>query len=121
MQKTIFGFYQDAAKRLELDIVDLLLLRWFVNFLESRKIKYTKVDSKKFYWVNYKKVAQNYPILNIKKDAVYRRFRAMSEKGILEHYTLKKGGTYSMYRLDEKYYSLLHDTARLHEEEKEYW
>lgn len=107
MQKVLYGFSQEAACELGLDIVDLLLLRWFVRFIKSSNMVKKEIDGETYYWVNYKGVCDNYPILNVKKTAIYRHFKKMADKGILKRYTLKVEGTYSLYNLDKEYENLL--------------
>ena len=107
MQKVLYGFSQEAACELGLDIVDLLLLRWFVRFIKSGNMVKKEIDGETYYWVNYKGVCDNYPILNVKKTAIYRHFKKMADKGILKRYTLKVEGTYSLYNLDTEYEKLL--------------
>ncbi|MGM9533420.1 hypothetical protein [Intestinibacter sp.] len=107
MQKVLYGFSQEAACEMGLDIVDLLLLRWFVRFSESGNMVKKEIAGETYYWVNYSGVCDNYPILNVQKTVIYRHFKKMADKGILKRYTLKANGTYSLYNLDEEYEKLL--------------
>lgn len=107
MQKVLYGFSQEAACELGLDLVDLLLLRWFVRFSESGNMVKKEIAGETYYWVNYSRVCDNYPILNVQKTVIYRHFKKMADKGILKRYTLKANGTYSLYNLDEEYEKLL--------------
>ena len=107
MQKVLYGFSQEAACELGLDLVDLLLLRWFVRFSESGNMVKKEIAGETYYWVNYSGVCDNYPILNVQKTVIYRHFKKMADKGILKRYTLKVNGTYSIYNLDEEYEKLL--------------
>ena len=107
MQKVLYGFSQEAACEMGLDLVDLLLLRWFVRFSESGNMVKKEIAGETYYWVNYSGVCDNYPILNVQKTVIYRHFKKMADKGILKRYTLKANGTYSLYNLDEEYEKLL--------------
>ena len=107
MQKVLYGFSQEAACELGLDLVDLLLLRWFVRFSESGNMVKKEIAGETYYWVNYSGVCDNYPILNVQKTVIYRHFKKMADKGILKRYTLKANGTYSLYNLDEEYEKLV--------------
>ena len=107
MQKVLYGFSQEAACELGFDLVDLLLLRWFVRFSESGNMVKKEIAGETYYWVNYSGVCDNYPILNVQKTVIYRHFKKMADKGILKRYTLKVNGTYSLYNLDEEYEKLL--------------
>ena len=84
MQKVLYGFSQEAACELGLDLVDLLLLRWFVRFRESGNMVKKEIDGETYYWVNYSGVCDNYPILNVQKTVIYRHFKKMADKGILK-------------------------------------
>lgn len=107
MQNILHGFSQQAACELGLDLVDLLLLRWFVKFKESGQMVQKQIENETYYWVNYKGVCENYPILNVKKSVIYRHFKKMADKGVLKRYTLKYKGTYSLYNLGEEYEKLV--------------
>lgn len=109
MQNIIYGFSQQAACELGLDIVDIVLLRWFVKFKESGNMVTREFDGEVYYWVNYKRVSENFPILNLKKNAIYRHFKKMADKNVLKRKTLKVAGTYSFYALDKMYDSLVVD------------
>jgi uncharacterized phage protein (TIGR02220 family) len=71
------------AVGLRLDAIDLILLRWLADFSNTGKMQAFVMEGKPFYWVKYSKIIQDFPILGIQKDTVYRRFKAMSDKGVL--------------------------------------
>ncbi len=110
MKYTILGFSQEKALELGLDVYDLLIVRWFVDFYSSSKMVKMNVGDRTYVWVNYSKVIEDIPILNMKKDTLSRRMKKICETGIMEHETLKQGGTFSLYRLTDKYDQLIsHD------------
>ena len=82
MKFTILGFSHPAAYDLGLDINDLAILRWYIDFKESGYMNKKVIDGKEFYLVIYEYVLQDLPILGMKKDAVYRRFKKMCDKKI---------------------------------------
>ena len=107
MKYTICGFQQTKLIEYGLDVNDAHILRWFVD-IGNATIKYRKiVDDKEYRWVNYEKVLDELPILGIKKRALANRMQKMVNSGILEHTTVRDGGTYSYYRLGEKYMALV--------------
>lgn len=65
------------------------------------------VGDKTYAWVNYSRVIEDIPILNMKKDTLSRRMKKICETGIMEHETLKQGGTFSLYKLTDKYDQLI--------------
>ena len=110
MKYTHLGFSQQVAISMDLDDRDLAILRWFVDFKDSGSMSKKIIDGELYYWVEYEKVVDEYPIFKFKKDTVYRRLKAMSKKGVLIHKTLKQGGVWSYYNLGDRYIELISDT-----------
>jgi hypothetical protein len=104
---TILCFNQEKALELGFDVEDLLIIRWFVDFYSSSKMIKMNVGDKTYAWVNYSRVIEDIPILNMKKDTLSRRMKKICETGIMEHETLKQGGTFSLYKLTDKYDQLI--------------
>lgn len=107
MKYTIEGFDQMTAIELGLDVVDLAILRWFVDFSQTGKMVKMTCSGAEYCWVNYKGILEDMPILNIKKDTLYRRMNNMSKSKVLDHEVLKQGGTFSLYKLGENYIKLV--------------
>lgn len=119
MKYTIHGFSQQEAvkfkkniidkngreKEIKIDCTDLLILRWFVDFY-PKMIK-IEIEGVQYAWVEYKKILEDLPLLDIKKQALYERLQKMCEFGILKHETVKAGGTYSYYGFGKKYGCLI--------------
>lgn len=122
MKYTIEGFSQEVAlslikevkeetsgsertQILKLDVIDLMLLRWFVDFYPKMKKKIIKETQ--YAWVNYQSIVEDLPLLSIEKKQVYRRFKKMCELEILTHYHDKDGGSFSYYGFGEMYASLI--------------
>ncbi|MDD7457258.1 MAG: hypothetical protein PUK83_02355 [Clostridia bacterium] len=70
MQYTIHGFNQAEAVKLGLNNDDLLILRWFVDFTPSLKIKSCLINGKPYYWINYGYLLECLPILHKKPRAL---------------------------------------------------
>ena len=107
MKYTILGFNQEKALEFGFDVEDLLIIRWFVDFYSSSKMIKMNVGDKTYAWVNYSRVIEDIPILNMKKDTLSRRMKKICETGIMEHEILKQGGTFSLYKLTDKYDQLI--------------
>lgn len=107
MKYKIYGFLQDGFVKFGLKSSDMLILRWFVDFMDSGRMISKEIDGKLYYWIDYKKIMEDFPILDMKKDAIYMRLRKMCECKILERKILKKGG-YSYYRLGDNYIYLIY-------------
>lgn len=107
MKFTILGFSHPAAYDLGLDINDLAILRWYIDFKESGYMNKKVIDGKEFYLVIYEYVLEDLPILYMKKDAVYRRFKKMCDKKILERRTINEGGKFPYFVIGENYAKLV--------------
>lgn len=112
MKFTIMGFSQKAVLDIiesgyKIDVTDLAILRWFVDFCNTDKMSKTIENNKIYYWINYQTLLQDMPILNIKQRMLYTRLQKMVDAGILIHRTKKAGGTYSMYGFGENYSKLI--------------
>ena len=103
MKFTFMGFSTQVAKELDINHVDLVILRWFTDFVNTGRMISKVENGVIYYWVDYSKFIEDYDILNIKKDAVYRRFRKMCEKDILKRMTVKHRGTYSYFAFSKNY------------------
>ena len=88
MKYTISGFSQLAAVNFNLDSVDLHMLRWIVDFIDSNRMRSMTLDGEKYYWVSYQGLIDDLPILYLKKDAIYKRLKRMCELGILKKKTV---------------------------------
>lgn len=107
MKFTILGFSHPAAYDLGLDINDLAILRWYIDFKESGYMNKKVIDGKEFYLVIYEYVLEDLPILYMKKDAVYRRFKKMCDKKILERRTINEGGKFPYFAIGKNYAKLV--------------
>ena len=119
MKYTISGFSQQKAlqfkkivsdksgkeKEIKVDCTDLLILRWFVDFYP--KMMKVEIDGSQYAWVEYQKILQDLPLLDIKKQALFDRFQKMCEFEILTHRTIKAGGSFSYYGFGNMYSALI--------------
>lgn len=107
MKYTIEGFSQEKAVKYGLDVEDLLILRWLVDF--SPKMSKAIIEDKEYFWVNYKGLLEDMPILKFKsKDRLYRKLKNMVDKNILMHKNIKNNeGNFSYYTFGENYLKLI--------------
>lgn len=112
MKYTIEGFNQEEMIKLNMDYVDSLLLRYFIDFKDTGKMIAEIFDNKPYYWIKYESVIEQLPILKLKsKDSVYRRYKKLVKTGILLHKTRKdKRGIYSFYSTGPNYEKLISST-----------
>lgn len=121
MKYTILGFSQEAVinmsknqttndkiEIIKLDVVDLTILRWIVDFYPTMaKIETNGVQ---YVWLNYKALLDDMPILAMAKNNLYKRLQKMCDLEILKHTTLRNGGTYSYYAFGKRYCELIKST-----------
>lgn len=107
MKNTILGFNQIKLLEYDLDLKDVLIIRYIIDFRGTGKMIEEIHNKKVYYWINYKKLLEDIPILNISKDMLRRRLKKIVEKGILIHFTKKQNGTYSFYNIGKNYLDLL--------------
>ena len=111
MKLSILDYNQKIAVSFGLDMNDLILIRWFIDYRNTDEMNEVIFDGKAYYWVNYKKVIENLPILKIKsKDVLRRRFKKLCDCKILE-FRLEKNtkGTFTYYRTGPAYITLVYD------------
>lgn len=108
MKFTINGFSQKKLIEFDLDTVDALILRYFVDFKDSGDMIIEIINNKPYYWIKYDKLIEAIPIIKISSKIVLRRrLKKMENAGILVHYQKKEGGNYSFYGLGPKYKCLI--------------
>lgn len=118
MKYTIEGFSQEAAlsmqatitengntKTIKLDIVDLTILRWIVDFYP--RMKKTIIDGDEYVWFDYSAFVEDMPLLGLSKQSLYKRCIKMGQLGILKHKTIRSNGTYSYYGFGPEYQRLI--------------
>jgi uncharacterized phage protein (TIGR02220 family) len=111
---TINGFSQEQAlkfkkkvvcggkeKEIKIDATDLLILRWLVDFY-PQMIK-VEIEGSQYVWVQYKKILEDLPLLDIKKQALVDRLQKLCEFGILINKIVKIGGNFSYYGFGKMY------------------
>jgi hypothetical protein len=114
MKYTIEGFSQEAAlamrttitengntKTIKLDIVDLTILRWIIDFYPN--MKKTIIDGTEYAWVDYKAFIEDMPLLGLSNQSLYKRCIKMVQLGVLKHKTVRNKGTFSYYGFGPEY------------------
>lgn len=121
VHKTING--QDKLVPLKLDVTDLLILQHLADFPNRKKIIKTIIDDKMFFWVDYKTLIEELPILDIKKQALSDRLSKLVELGVVEKNIISHNGygNSTFFRMGEKYESLKYskEDEMQYESEKE--
>ena len=107
MKYIMLVFSQQIAADYGLDLNDLAILRWFVDFKESGNMRSMKIDGDVYYWVFYEKISEELFIIKLQKSAIYKRLKKMCDCNILKKKTVSCGGNYSYFALGENYEELI--------------
>lgn len=109
MKYNIHGFNQPRAVELNLTNDDLLVLRWFVDFAGTKKMKTIIEEDGIYYWVNYTTVLEDLPVLKISKQTLKRKhFDNLCNSNVLKHKHIKDGGSFSYYAYGINYDALVY-------------
>lgn len=108
MKFTYLGFSQQVAVDKGLDLIDLAILRYFIDFKDSGKMVTEVIENEPYYWVKYESIIESNPIFNIKsKESVARRMKKLVDKNILKRHIKKVNGTFIFFSVGEKYKELI--------------
>lgn len=69
---------------LKLDITDGAIIDFIHSFIHSEEVHKLIHAGKIFYWISYGLVSKQLPILRLKKDTVYRKFKQYIDMGLLD-------------------------------------
>lgn len=109
MKYNIHGFHQPRAVELKLTNDDLLVLRWFVDFAGTKKMKTIIEEDGIYYWVNYTTVLEDLPVLRISKQTLKKKhFDNLCNANVLKHKHIKDGGSFSYYAYGINYDTLIY-------------
>ncbi len=109
MKYTTDGFQQDKLMELGLNRNHSYVLRWFVDFQATGQMREHLVGGVAYHWVSYSTILEDLPILGIQKRQLANIFKEMVNAGVLKHFHLKQGGSFSFYTTGDAYDSLIYD------------
>jgi hypothetical protein len=108
MKYTIEGFDQLRMVELGMDGTDAIILRWFIDFYFSGKMKKVEYEKETYVWVSFKDCLEDIPIIQIKnKEVLSRRFKKLVDCGLMKSYLCKNGGIWTCFKIVEDQYSTL--------------
>lgn len=84
MKYTIHGLQQQGLIDLELTHTDALLLRFFLDFKSEGRMKEIIIENETFYWLNYKNIEEQLPIIKNDSVSISRKFRKYEELGLIK-------------------------------------
>ena len=106
IKKEVSG--KEKEFELKLDLNDLLILKQIADFPNRKKITKVIVDEKIFFWVSYKEIIKELPILGIGKQALSDRLDKMVKLGVLEREikTMPPYANMTLFRIGDNYEQL---------------
>lgn len=99
------GFSQEQAIELGLDIMDLCILKWLLDFSPNMKKKI--MNGEEYVWVVYNKILQDYPILKISKRTLMRKIEFLEKTGFIKKLCIKQQGSFLYVKILPKMDKLL--------------
>lgn len=112
MKLEIMGFSQQGLMDLGLDNDDAVLLRWFIDYQGTKRMKTipNPEDGKVYFWVNFRKLCEDLPIITQSDRWMARRFDKLVSAGVLAKYSsVGPLGKFSAFRIGDgdQYMSLV--------------
>ena len=110
LKKTITKEIRGVEKQVEikLDLQDLLILKQIADFPNRKAITKVMIQVEIFFWVSYKQLIEELPILDIGKQALSDRLDKMSKLGLLKRTFQTIGGNSNMtfFKMGDAYEGL---------------
>lgn len=110
LKKTITKEVRGVEKQVEikLDLQDLLILKQIADFPNRKAITKVIIQDEIFFWVSYKQLIEELPILDIGKQALSDRLDKMSKLGLLKRTFQTIGGNSNMtfFKMGDAYEGL---------------
>lgn len=115
------GYPQRILKEYGLTLDEVMILRHFLDFVNTGKMKKVEIEGKTFYWITYKKIIEDLPILNIKSNkSVGNKLNKLVEVGFLEKYIDKtRSGTWTYFGVGDNYEKLIYEGIESGEKQEE--
>lgn len=110
MKEKVFGYNQIELKKLGIKTDELLILQHFVDFQKSGNMDKYQINGKEYYWLSYKKVMEDLPMLDITNiRTIQRKFDKLVEVNILEkEYHREKEKTFTLFRKGKAYDQIIY-------------
>ena len=82
MQFSFLGFSTVKIMEFNLDVKDIIILKYFNDFKNSGKMSFEVVNGEKYYWLSYQNIENELPFLGLAKRAIMARMLKMKKLGI---------------------------------------
>lgn len=123
MRYSVHGFNQQAAslirktiidkdgkeKTLKIDVKDLTLLQWLMDYSSSGKMPSIEIKATKYYHVSYNKLFADNPCLDCNQRTAFEKLQKLVELNLLKYHYDITVKPQSFYAINEKCFELLND------------
>lgn len=110
-QKTI------VDNKIDIDLKDAVILEFLKSMPLSEKIKKIILDNRVYFWVNYKYLLKENPLLGIKAvDSLYRRMAKLVSVGLLDVHPDNQKLNRGYYSFTKKFYELFESSDEKYED-----
>lgn len=110
---SILGFSQSKLIETDLDLTEILLLKYILQACGTPKMKHILDDDEHpLVWIQHKKLSEDLPILKLSEGVLRNKLLKLKQQGYIQSKTLANEGirgTRTYYGLTEKTMSLIYD------------
>lgn len=87
----------------EIDFIDLIIISLIKHLTSLSTTKIIKDGDENYYWISYNHISSELPLLNLKKDSIYRKLKKYVELGILNPHPSNINSKKSYFKLLPKF------------------
>jgi hypothetical protein len=96
---------------LGIDVIDASIMTTLLIFGNSSSCIKTEHNGSIYHWFDHGKIASELPMLNLKKDSVYRRLKKMCDMGLLSQHPESEKLGKSLYKIEDLTIGLFSDRS----------
>ncbi|WP_297636513.1 hypothetical protein [uncultured Clostridium sp.] len=99
MRKWILGFSVEKVCEEGLDLKDIHILRYVIDFMDSGKTMKRNFGREAYHWITNKNILENNPLLEINlTKSLRKRMKVLVEKELLDYKLYKNGVSQTFYK-----------------------
>lgn len=115
MRLSILGYKQSDLINFGIGIEEVMILRHFADFCTSPKMKHINYENEIYYWISYKKVLEDLPILNLNERTLSTRYEKLVKANLLKkHVDKTRSGSYTYFKFTDSYFKLMENVENNH-------
>ncbi len=115
LKYSVNGINQEVAVKYGLKLPDTLLLNWARNIIGMPSAFVVVQDEKPYYWLKVDQVLSDYPILQIAKETLLKKFKKYADDGFFMKISKSTpSGTFGYYSPLPKFEELFQDSPVVH-------